>query len=95
MLSFLSNSSNILSHLPTLNINLTSSCVSFEPVARRNKPKTWPVLSKSFQQYILLSIRRRSYFGRILLYRHCDESFWQFLCLGFHKPKLTDVTVFA
>jgi hypothetical protein len=29
MLPFLSNSSNILSHLPTLNVNLTSSCRFF------------------------------------------------------------------
>jgi hypothetical protein len=34
-----SNPLNILSHLPTLNVNLTSSCVSFEPAIRRNKLK--------------------------------------------------------
>jgi hypothetical protein len=32
-------------------------------------------LAKPFQQHILLLIRRPSYFGRTLLYGHCDELF--------------------
>jgi hypothetical protein len=95
MLPFFSNSSNILSHFPTLNINLTSSCFSFEPATRRNKPKIWLAWAKPFRQRKLPLIRRPNYFDRILLYGHHDEPFWLVVCFGFHKPKHSDVIVLA
>jgi hypothetical protein len=52
-------------------------------------------LAKPFQQHIPLLVRCPSYFGRILLYGHRDEWFWQSLCFGFHKPKLSGVIVLA
>jgi hypothetical protein len=75
MLPLFNKSSNILSNLATLKVNLTSSFDSFEPTIERSRLGVWPCSAKLAQQYTLLAASHQSYFGHTRLYGHCDELF--------------------
>ena len=61
MLPLFTSSSNILSHLATLRVNLTFFADSFEPAVKKNKVNVWPLLAKQVQWCIYPWIRHSNY----------------------------------
>jgi hypothetical protein len=84
MLPNLSNSSNVLSHLATLNVNLASPADFSELVVEKSKSKVWPEWAKQAQRYIPPFARHLSYYCHNA---HHDETV---LCFDSHKPKSAD-----